>query len=389
MRLAVSASRPPIAAMIVDLVRPQDRSEPSRSTTGPSTSVSLVSTALAGLQAVPPGYLSLFLGDAATALVCAVMMWVRLPETRPERSRDRVAGHGCADEFPADPAGFPVRDALPARTRRLAAALSRGGVILPVDMAGHGISTQAYGLIIALNGLVIVLLQLPVTALVNGRNLGPAPVLAVSALLLGAGFGPDQARRHLADPLCAQRGDLTLGEISVRPGVVGRRRGAGAPAVPRPLPGCLRSQRASVASILCTAARRPRLLDRWGGHGLWTLCAVVGAVAAACFLILFRRPRGTPARRACPIAEPLDYMQELNLVGGNRPSVYDYIIGGGGAAGCVIAGATVRETAHHAGSFRAPADAGGPSSKPWRRSHSPRRTAARTADTDAGPAGRY
>ncbi|WSK25619.1 MFS transporter [Streptomyces sp. NBC_01298] len=57
----------------------------------------------------------------------------------------------------------------------------------PVYLAAHGFSTAAYGLIIALNGAVILVLELP--AAVALRTRPPLRVIGVGLLLVGAGYG--------------------------------------------------------------------------------------------------------------------------------------------------------------------------------------------------------
>src|SRR5262249_19464846 len=58
---------------------------------------------------------------------------------------------------------------------------------LPLDMKAHGLSAQTYGAVIAVNGVMIVLLQPFATSVTGGRP--RSMVLAVGAVLIGAGFG--------------------------------------------------------------------------------------------------------------------------------------------------------------------------------------------------------
>jgi len=57
---------------------------------------------------------------------------------------------------------------------------------LPLHVRASGLSTKAYGLLISLNGLIIVLTELPITTFT--RRLPARPVMAAGYLLLGFGY---------------------------------------------------------------------------------------------------------------------------------------------------------------------------------------------------------
>ncbi|WP_406066154.1 MDR family MFS transporter [Micromonospora sp. NBC_00860] len=284
MGLGVSASRPAVQAMIVDIVPQKDRVR-AFSVNYWAVNIGFGFSAVVAGYLVHEGYLWIFLGDAVTTLICAVVMWVRLPETRPERADTASSG----TQVPSSRQVF--RDSRFMTFCLLALGvwlmMFQGWSILPVDMAGRGISTQAYGLIIALNGIVIVLLQIPVTALVKGRKLGLALVLTFSAVLLGAGFGLTglAGTSLIFSALCVVI--WTLGEILYAP-ASSAAVGDLAPTQARGRYQGVYSLSASVASVLAPLLGG-LVLDHWGGHVLWSLCAAVGAVAAAGFWILFRR----------------------------------------------------------------------------------------------------
>ncbi|MGW7193475.1 MFS transporter, partial [Streptomyces sp. NPDC054838] len=56
----------------------------------------------------------------------------------------------------------------------------------PVFLADHGLDVSAFGLVIALNGGVILLLELPAAVALRGRP--PLPVIATGLVLVGAGY---------------------------------------------------------------------------------------------------------------------------------------------------------------------------------------------------------
>jgi MFS family permease len=64
---------------------------------------------------------------------------------------------------------------------------TQGYVGLPLDMQSHGLSPESYGLAIALNGFLIILVTIPIS---NMAAKWPRfETVAVSAVLLGLGFG--------------------------------------------------------------------------------------------------------------------------------------------------------------------------------------------------------
>ncbi|MDG4780661.1 MFS transporter [Micromonospora sp. WMMD961] len=285
MGLGVSASRPAVQAMIVDMVPQKDRVR-AFSVNYWAVNIGFGFSAVVAGYLVHEGYLWIFLGDAATTLICAVVMWVRLPETRPERADTASSG----TEAPISSRQV-FRDSRFMTFCLLALGvwlmMYQGWSILPVDMAGRGISTQAYGLIIALNGVVIILLQIPVTALVKGRKLGLAPVLTLSAVLLGAGFGLTglAGTSLIFSALCVVI--WTLGEILYAP-ASSAAVGELAHTQTRGRYQGVYSLSGSVASVLAPLLGG-LVLDHRGGYALWSLCAAVGVVAAAGFWILFLR----------------------------------------------------------------------------------------------------
>ncbi|MEU7553358.1 MFS transporter [Streptomyces sp. NPDC044571] len=80
----------------------------------------------------------------------------------------------------------------------------------PVFLADHGLDTRAFGLVIALNGGVILLLELP--AAVALRHRPPLPVIATGLVLVGAGYAALLAGAGIASAT-AMILLLSLGEI--------------------------------------------------------------------------------------------------------------------------------------------------------------------------------
>ncbi|MFJ3171826.1 MDR family MFS transporter [Streptomyces roseus] len=276
-----NASRPAVQAMMADIVRPQDRVRAFALNYWAINLGFAVSATVAGFVA-EYSYLAGFLGEAALTLLCAVLVYVKLPESRPERT----AAEGAAAE-PETGLGTVLRDRRFMGVVGLSFLISlifmQGSFGLPLAMGSGGFSTGDYGLVIAVNGVLIVLLQLPVTRFIEKGD--PQKLLVVSALLAGYGFG-----------LTAFAGSVwsmgltvlvwTLAEIINSPtqmGLVARL---------SPLHGRGRYQGMYTMSWAVASLVAPLMagfmIDRWGANWLWAAVAALGTVAAAGYWLLMR-----------------------------------------------------------------------------------------------------
>jgi MFS family permease len=129
-------------------------------------------------------YVALFLGNAAACLLFGVVVAVLLRDApQPQRS----------DQDDAAPqAGY--RQALADRTLVRFLLMTVVGefvyiqttVGLPLHVSDVGLSARDFGLLIGLNGLVVLVLELPTTGAVSRYR--PEYVLAIGNLLIGAGL---------------------------------------------------------------------------------------------------------------------------------------------------------------------------------------------------------
>ncbi|MFD3870961.1 MDR family MFS transporter [Streptomyces sp. NPDC058623] len=283
-----NASRPAVSAMMADIVRPEDR---VRAFALNYWAINLgfgISAAVAGLVA-QYSYLAGFLGEAALTLACAVLVYAKLPESRPERARrpgSDADGKGFVPE-PEVRLGTVLRDGRFMGVVGLSFVISlifmQGSVGLPAAMGAAGFSPAEYGLVIAVNGLLIVILQIPVTRFIEHRD--PRKLLVVSALLAGYGF----AMTAFAGPLWAYALTVcvwTLAEIVNSPTQMGL--------VVRlsPVHGRGRYQGMYTMSWAVASLVAPLMagivLDRLGAHWLWGSTGVLGTVAAAGYWLLMR-----------------------------------------------------------------------------------------------------
>lgn len=279
--LTSNASRPAVQAMMADIVRPEDRVRAFALNYWAINLGFAVSATVAGFVA-EYSYLAGFLGEAALTLLCAVLVYVKLPESRPERT--------AAEQAAAEPEiglGTVLRDGRFMGVVGLSFLISlifmQGSFGLPLAMGTGGFSTGDYGLVIAVNGVLIVLLQIPVTRFIEKGD--PQLLLVASALLAGYGFG-----------LTAFAGSVwslgltvvvwTLAEIINSPtqmGLVARL---------SPLHGRGRYQGMYTMSWAVAALVAPlmagAMIDRWGAGWLWASMAVLGTVAALGYWLLMR-----------------------------------------------------------------------------------------------------
>jgi MFS family permease len=179
------AVRPAFSAMMVDVVPDRDRVR-AYSLNYWAVNLGFALAAIGAGFAANADYLLLFVVDAGTTLVTAVISLVFLAETRPVRQTG-TAGRAR----PPGGMGTVLRD----RIFVGYLLLNLGAVIvimqhmstLPIAMTADGLSAATFGWVIAVNGVLIVLGQLFVPKLIDGRD--RSRVLALATLITGVGFG--------------------------------------------------------------------------------------------------------------------------------------------------------------------------------------------------------
>ncbi|MGI5398111.1 MDR family MFS transporter [Streptomyces sp. CA-135486] len=276
-----NASRPAVQAMMADIVRPEDRVRAFSLNYWAINLGFALSAAGAGFIA-EYSYLAGFLGEAAMTLICAVVIFVKLPESRPERVE--------AKDTPVEPRismGTVLRDgrfmSVVGLSFLIALIFMQGHVGLPLAMGADGFSSADFGLAVAVNGVLIVALQIPVTRFIEHRD--PRRLLIISSVLAGYGFGLTAFAGSIAVyalTVCV----WTLAEIVNAPtqtGLVVRL---------SPLHGRGRYQGMYTLSWSAAALVAPLLagfvIDRFGAEWLWGMCAVLGTVAGLGYWLLMR-----------------------------------------------------------------------------------------------------
>ncbi|AVZ73815.1 MFS transporter [Streptomyces lunaelactis] len=296
--MASNASRPAVQAMMADIVRPEDRVRAFSLNYWAINLGFAISSAGAGFIA-EYSYLAGFLGEAVMTLICAIVIFVKLPESRPERAK------ATADK-PAEPEismGTVLRDgrfmSVVGLSFLIALIFMQGHVGLPLAMGADGFSSSDFGMAIAVNGVLIVALQIPVTRFIEHRD--PRRLLIISALLAGYGFGLTAFAGSVAVyavTICV----WTLAEIVNAPtqtGLVVRL---------SPLHGRGRYQGMYTLSWSVAALIAPLMsgviIDRYGAQWLWGTCAVLGTVAGLGYWLLMRGLPAESAEDADPALQP-------------------------------------------------------------------------------------
>jgi MFS family permease len=207
--LAGELYRPAAQAMIADVVPPGDRLRAYGLVYWAVNLGWTLGLSFAGFVA-ERSWKALFLADTVTSLLFAVLVLLRVPETRPRATGGAGAPEGSLLAVARD------RDLVLFLGLHLAALLvfSQFQLAAPLDMAAHGISPSTFSLLMALNGIGVILLQPTVGPWL--RRFDGGRLLAVSAVLIGAGFGT-YAFARTAPGYAAGVALWTVGEVLAFP----------------------------------------------------------------------------------------------------------------------------------------------------------------------------
>ncbi|MBI5493635.1 MAG: MFS transporter [Deltaproteobacteria bacterium] len=287
--LVADLFRPASSAMIADLVDEHQR--------GPAYALMYTAVNLGFTMApVIGGYLLathvhlVFWGDAGTTCLFGLMVLVAVPDTLPHHTVREPAA--------------PLRDALVDmfHNRRFVlfctGALLTGFVFmqhiatLPLHMTASGMAPQVYGRTIALNGAIVVLLQLPVAQF--AARLPRGATVAAASIIVGAGFGLT-AFAWDAWTFAATIAVWSLGEVLQMPFMQA--------IVADLAPTQFRGRYLGVFSLSFSVANTVAtplggvVLARLGGNFVWGACAVTGLLSALFFHAATRKAAaGTAAR---------------------------------------------------------------------------------------------
>jgi len=171
--------RPAVAAMVADVVPATDRQRAYGLLYWAINLGAAIAPVLAGLMA-RRSYLWLFAVDAVTTALYGLIVATQVGETRPALpTRAHRPGLGTV-------LGDRLFLAFCGLTLVLAILFVQGWTSLSLHLARRGFASSTYGLVIAVNGLLIILVQPFATRLLGRFDRGR--VLIGAALLLGAGL---------------------------------------------------------------------------------------------------------------------------------------------------------------------------------------------------------
>jgi MFS family permease len=292
--VATEAWRPASRALMADLV-PRGQRVTAFALVRFSGNLGIAAgSAVAGFLA-NQSFLWVFVTDAATSTAFGLITLVALPHGRRTR-REEEGQRGGYRSVLADRAFliFLLASVL------ISFVYFQGqGATLPVYVVEvNGLSPADFGLLLSLNGILVVLLELPISSLTMRRP--PKHMLAIGFLLVGLGFG----LTALADDLALLAGTVviwTLGEMVAAP--------VGYAYVADIAPEHLRGRYQGLYGLFwgtgsVTGPALGTLLFTATVTGFWMLCGLLGLMAAILVLAIPASPPMADRRIQIPEAQP-------------------------------------------------------------------------------------
>ncbi|UCE59546.1 MAG: MFS transporter [Phycisphaerales bacterium] len=297
--------RPAASAMIADLVSSDHRAH-AFSLMYVSINLGFSAAAAIGGWLAQYSFQWLFLGDALTAMIYAVIIFATIRETLPPRlgtsgnSALKPAGQGNTKN---DTASTPLAEAIVHILRDrvfmifclgtfcVAVVIMQALSTFPLHLQARGMGADTYGRIIAVNGLMIAFLQLPTTSLAARFDRGLMVVLSAVITTIGFGLiGVAVTPWHFTLTVVI----WTCGEMINAP--------LTSAIVSDLAPVHLRARYMGVFSMCFSVALMigvplgGMVLERFGGDHLWGGSAAVGMTAAALYWVVRRQMRPPPSR---------------------------------------------------------------------------------------------
>ncbi len=280
--------RPAVQAMIADLTEGEERTL-AFSLNYLAINLGFAVAGSVGGFLAEYSYQLLFWGDAATAVVFAIILARLIPETLPKQVKDDSGNVSPTDQVPLMGAVRHILTdwvflVLCGGMFCLAICYLQMNSTLPLYVEGLGYGSTEVGLILAVNGAMIVLFQIPVTALIVRYHRGWA--VAISAVVVGLGFG----LTSVATVPIAIAGTVvvwTIGEMMNAPMM--------ASIVSDLAPATMRARYMGVFAMSWSTANMlgapigGRVLVTLGAERLWIGAACIGLLAAFLFWSIRRR----------------------------------------------------------------------------------------------------
>ncbi|MEU8249499.1 MFS transporter [Nonomuraea sp. NPDC048916] len=177
--VVIDAYRPASNALVADLVSPAERPR-AYGLLFWAINLGYALSMTAGGWLARLGFTWLFWINAVTCVIFAVLVWRAIPETRPATRQDTGGGFGVV-----------LRDRLMLGFTLVvlgnALVYSQTFTMLPIAMTSVvGLSTDRFGMAMALNGVLIVIVQPLVSGWLGRRD--PSRTFALGLFVMGAGF---------------------------------------------------------------------------------------------------------------------------------------------------------------------------------------------------------
>ncbi|MGW8331159.1 MFS transporter [Streptomyces sp. NPDC055897] len=272
--------RPASSALIADIIPPRDRAR-AYGLIFWAINLGFSAASVLGGYLASAGYGILFVADAATCALFALVMLFLVPHDQPRRP---------APQAPTPGYGQVVRDPflvlLLSLVLTYATVYEQAYVSLPLAIKDAGLPASDYGKVIAVNGLVVVLCQPWVAARLSRLN--PYPVMGCAALVLCGGLA-STALAHSALGFALTVALWSLGECAmagVPQALVAQAAPAGAQGKYQGLFTLARSGSMLTGPLVGTA-----IFASIGQNALWGACLLVGAVLFVGYVLAGRMAR--------------------------------------------------------------------------------------------------
>jgi MFS family permease len=275
--IAINIPNPVLRALVADVVTAPQRAR-AYATAGWATALGAAAAPiLGGLLAMSSGFAALFLVDAATTAVYALITFTRVTETAPPH----VPGAAVA---------FRDRALLTVVALNVCFAIVyfQGQATLPIVLAHHGLRASAYGAVLAAGTIVTLALQIPLASLL--QRAPQRAVIAGGSVVTGVGFGLT-AFAGSAPTYAATVVVWSLGALAVTPFT--------SALVSELAPDEARGRYQSALQLSWSGSRliAPPIgtatLQHAGAGALWGGCAALGVAAGVGHLAAWRRTRLT------------------------------------------------------------------------------------------------
>jgi MFS family permease len=265
--------RPASGALLADLTKPGERVSAFAVYRLAINLGYAIGPAVGGLLA-ERAFFYIFVGDALTSIVFGAVALLFLPGRLPDTDETHVSGRGAIGVVLAD-RNFMIF-LLVSVISSLVYFQSHSTFPLHV---GERFSTSIYGMLVSLNGILILIVELPISSVT--RRYRPQPVMALGLVLVGAGFGLTALAGTV--PLLAMTVIVwTLGEIIFSP--------VAAAYVADVAPFHMRGRYQGAWGLsfgvgLVLAPLLGTALYSVSPRGLWTMCFIVSCLAV---ILIFR-----------------------------------------------------------------------------------------------------